>query len=249
MVEQQVQVVVHAVDRNPLLTLEEGKADAKFQDERFHFAEDGGLQVLLGVGVLEAEEVQQVRIAENEVRGQLILVAQFPKFLLGELRRLAGKGGAFEQHRVDLLAQRPCAPSFDAAHLRIEVAFQRIIEGNQHREVRPTQLSQQCCDNLSIRINLTKCPDLVIIDDPESARLGPQRRPNGPPRRTIEADLAGHFEQEATEETEKRASAALPAPLTHSKLAPGRISLDIPSLSLRTLKLMINPSGMSSSFM
>jgi len=28
----------------------------------------------------------------------------------------------------------------------------------------------------------TKRPDLVIIDDPESARLGPQRRPDGPPR-------------------------------------------------------------------
>jgi hypothetical protein len=28
----------------------------------------------------------------------------------------------------------------------------------------------------------TKRPDLVIIDDPESARLGPQRRPVGPPR-------------------------------------------------------------------
>ena len=28
----------------------------------------------------------------------------------------------------------------------------------------------------------TKRPDLVILDDPESARLGPQRRPDGPPR-------------------------------------------------------------------
>jgi hypothetical protein len=28
----------------------------------------------------------------------------------------------------------------------------------------------------------TKRPDLVIIDDPESARLGPQRRPDGPRR-------------------------------------------------------------------
>ncbi len=45
------------------------------------------------------------------------------------------------------------------------------------------------------------------------------------------------FEQEATEETEKPSLFPQSSPWTHSKLAPGRINLDTPSVNLRTLKL------------
>ena len=58
----------------------------------------------------------------------------------------------------------------------------------------------------------TKRPDLVIIDDPEtrdSARSGVQTDLRA---RTIEADLARRFEQEATEETEKEDEGRLQLP-------------------------------------
>jgi len=55
-VEKQVEVVVVAVDGDALLPGDEGGAAAGFEDERLQFAEDAGLDVLLGVGVLQAEE-------------------------------------------------------------------------------------------------------------------------------------------------------------------------------------------------
>ena len=39
------------------------------------------------------------------------------------------------------------APTFEAAHLGVEVARERILDRYQQGEVRPPQLSQQCCDN------------------------------------------------------------------------------------------------------
>jgi hypothetical protein len=44
----------------------------------------------------------------------------------------------------------PRVPPLHAAHLRVEVALHRVFDGNEQREVRPTQLSQRCCDNLPI---------------------------------------------------------------------------------------------------
>ena len=41
MVEQEVEVVILPVDRDPLLTGHEREADAEFQDEGFQFPEDG----------------------------------------------------------------------------------------------------------------------------------------------------------------------------------------------------------------
>jgi hypothetical protein len=55
----------------------------------------------------------------------------------------------------------------------------------------------------------------------------------------------GNSEQETTEETEGKYSDSSVDSLTHSKLAPGRINLDKPSVNLTTLKLMIKPNGIS----
>ena len=74
----------------------------------------------------------------------------------------------------------------------------------------------------------TKRPDLVIIDDPEtrdSARSGVQTDLRA---RTIEADLAGPWTDPASRAGPRDAhhddEQLQPAPLSHSKLAPGRIS-------------------------
>ena len=60
------------------------------------------------------------------------------------------------------------------------------------------------------------------------------------------ASLRGKtFEQEQAEPTEWDRQSLL----THSWLAPGRINLDTPSVNFRAWKLMINPNGISNSFM
>jgi hypothetical protein len=48
---------------------------------------------------------------------------------------------------LNLATQRSGAPPLDTAHLRIEVAFERITDRQKHCEMGPSQLSQQCCDN------------------------------------------------------------------------------------------------------
>ena len=45
----------------------------------------GGFQVLLAVGVLEAEEVEEVRVAEDQVGREAVLVAEPGQLLLAEL--------------------------------------------------------------------------------------------------------------------------------------------------------------------
>jgi 16S rRNA A1518/A1519 N6-dimethyltransferase RsmA/KsgA/DIM1 with predicted DNA glycosylase/AP lyase activity len=51
---------------------------------------------------------------------------------------------------VDLMSKRACAPSFNPAQYRVEIAFQRIIEIDDLLEVRPAQFSPQCGDNLFV---------------------------------------------------------------------------------------------------
>src|SRR5882724_13522836 len=51
--EQEVDVVVVAVDNNSLLALDKGEAGAKLEQEALDLAEQRGLEVLLAVGVLQ----------------------------------------------------------------------------------------------------------------------------------------------------------------------------------------------------
>jgi len=55
-VEEQVDEKIVAVDHDPLLPRDE--AGTEFEDAPLDVAQDRGLQVLLAVGVLEAEEVE-----------------------------------------------------------------------------------------------------------------------------------------------------------------------------------------------
>lgn len=49
---------------------------------------------------------------------------------------------------LDALTQRANAPTFDAAHLGIEVALEGLVEIEQCAKVSPAQLSTQCVDNV-----------------------------------------------------------------------------------------------------
>ena len=66
MEEQEIEVVVVAVESDALLPLDEGEASAQFEEEALDLPEDRRLEVLLAVGVREPQEGQHVRIAEDE---------------------------------------------------------------------------------------------------------------------------------------------------------------------------------------
>ena len=85
MIEQQVQIVVNPVHGDSLLPFEKGKPDTQFQDERLHFPQDRSFQVLFGVGVLEAKEVEQVGIAEDQVRRELVFFAELFSSIFGQV--------------------------------------------------------------------------------------------------------------------------------------------------------------------
>lgn len=42
--------------------------------------------------------------------------------------RLLRKGGSLVEHASDLLLERPCTPSFQSAHFRVEIPLQGVIE-------------------------------------------------------------------------------------------------------------------------
>ncbi len=133
-----------------LLPLDEGKAGAEFQEEGFDLAENGRLKVFFAVGVLEPEEIEDIRIAEDEIGRQRVAVAEGLQFLFDQFFRLLRDGRTLVEHRLDALLQRPRAPALDAAHFGVKVALKRVLEINDRLEMGPAQLSQQCGDNLEI---------------------------------------------------------------------------------------------------
>lgn len=51
--EQEVDVVIIAIESNSFLTLNEGEAGSEFQDETLDLTEDGGLKIPFAVSVRE----------------------------------------------------------------------------------------------------------------------------------------------------------------------------------------------------
>ena len=68
MVEQEVEIVVVAVDLHSPLPGNEAEAHPEFEDERLDLSQDRRLQILLRVSVLQPQKVQQVRVAEYQIR-------------------------------------------------------------------------------------------------------------------------------------------------------------------------------------
>ncbi len=67
-VEEEVDVVIALVDRDAFLAGEEGEVAAEFGDEALAIGEDGGFEVVFGVGVGEAEKVEDVGVAKIQIR-------------------------------------------------------------------------------------------------------------------------------------------------------------------------------------
>jgi hypothetical protein len=109
---------------------DEGEPRAQLQDEALQLAEDGRFEVGFVVGVGQAEEVQNVRVAEDQVRRQLVLRAEGGQLALGKFGRLLRQGGTLEEHAANLGPQGPDAPALDAAHLGVEIALEVIWERN-----------------------------------------------------------------------------------------------------------------------
>src|SRR5208337_2282375 len=156
-VEEQVQVIIHAVDRDALLPRDEREVGAQLKDECLQLAEDRRLDVLLGVRAGgQAEEVEEVRIAEYQVRRYPVLVPQRSDVAGDHLVGLLAERRPFVEEVSDLVPERPHAPPLDAAHLGVEVAFESILKRDQFDEVAPGQFSRQRCDNFPIWETLGK---------------------------------------------------------------------------------------------
>jgi len=165
-IEQEVQVEVLAIDHDPLLAGDEREAGPELKEESLHLPEDGRLEVLLAVRVRQAQEVEEVRIAEDQVRRELVLRSQPGQFPLGELGGLPRQCRSFEEHPVDLGPERADAPPLDPAHLGVEVAPEPVLEREDLDEVAPAQFSRQRRDNLPVRVELSE------LDHPSQALLG-----------------------------------------------------------------------------
>lgn len=140
MVEQQVEIVVFVVDGDPFLACDKRKVGAEFQDERFQFPQDGILHVSFGVMTTQAEKIQEVRIAEHHVGCQPVFVAQGRDVLLDQLVGFFADRRPFVKQMADLVLESASAPSFDATHFCVKVAFELVIDRQKLAKMGPRQL-------------------------------------------------------------------------------------------------------------
>src|SRR6185436_16414023 len=107
--------MVVAIDADALLARHEGEPRAELQQEGLELPDDRIFEVLLEVPVLETEETQQVWIAEDQVRRQLVVGAQGIELCADELSRFSRQRCSLVEHPLDLLVERPRIPPLDAA--------------------------------------------------------------------------------------------------------------------------------------
>lgn len=77
--EQKVQIIIHTVHDHPLLPFQKREASAQLQDERLPLPKDSGFQILFCVSVLEAEKIQEIGIAEDQIRCQPVVFPECPE--------------------------------------------------------------------------------------------------------------------------------------------------------------------------
>jgi hypothetical protein len=138
--EEQVEVVVVRADRHALLPRDEAEALPQLQQEALQLPQDGRLQLALAVVGRQAEEVEDVRISEDEVRGRAAGFAERREGLLDDRLGPPGDGRALVEHARDLLLEGPGAPGFEAAQLDVEAAPERVVQGDQLPQMGPAQL-------------------------------------------------------------------------------------------------------------
>lgn len=130
---------------------------------------DGVFQILFEVAVLEAEEVEDVGVAENEVGRELVLAAERGELGFGNFFGLLRDSGALEEHGVDFLGECAGAPAFNAAHFGVEVALEFVRERDDRSEVGPAQLCTQCVHNLRIGKDLGESDHIEEVPTPKTS--------------------------------------------------------------------------------
>ena len=97
-----------------------------------------------------------------------VLVPEQGDLLLDERVRLTGEDTSFKEHATGLVSKRPHAPAVEAGELGIELALQRLVEGQEFDEMAPAQLSRQCLDNGAIREQLREAQHVEEIRPSEA---------------------------------------------------------------------------------
>ena len=139
MVEEQIDVEVLAVDDEALLASDEGEVRAQLEKKGLELAEDGLLEIALAVGVAKAQEVEQVGVAEHQIRRELVGGVKCVELLPDQLVWLLRQGRALVQHAADLGAEGADAPPLDTTHLSVEVAGEGFVDWEKGQEVAPAQ--------------------------------------------------------------------------------------------------------------
>jgi hypothetical protein len=78
---------------------------------------------------------------------ELVLLTELHDLHFGQFGGLAGERGPLKKQRADFLVERACVPSFNAAHLGVEFAFERVLDGDEQDEVGPRQFCSQRLQN------------------------------------------------------------------------------------------------------
>src|SRR5438477_313802 len=146
MVEEQIKVVILVIDGDAFLPRDKGEVGAKLEDESLQLSNDGGFDILLGVFTVQAEEVEEVRVAENQVWRDAVFELQRGQLLSNNIVWLLADGRAFEKHRPHSALQSTDAPALQAGHFGIKLARQRFLQVYDQPDVTPGQLSTECVD-------------------------------------------------------------------------------------------------------
>lgn len=153
-VEEQVDVEVVVVDLHPLLPGDEREAGPELQEELLDVAEDGVLEVALQVAVVQPQEVEEVRVFQEEGRRHHLLLAKPGEIVPDGLLGLPGDGAPLVEHRTHPLLELPGGPALEAAQLGVEVPLEGVVDVSQRLDVRPGQFSPQRGENPLIRKSL-----------------------------------------------------------------------------------------------
>src|SRR5271166_286258 len=107
MIEQQVDIKVFIVHPDPLLPRNEGETIAEFEQEGFDLSQDRGFQLSLAVAVVKPEEIEDVRVAEDQIGNEAVFIAQRSEFLLCQFGRLSREARDAYRHRFNTPYSQP----------------------------------------------------------------------------------------------------------------------------------------------
>src|SRR5579875_569224 len=137
MIKEQINVEIFAINHDSLLTGDEREADPQLQDEPLHLPQDRRFQVLLAIRILEPQEIEEVRIAKDQVRRDCVLLPEPGQLLPDQLLGLPRQRRPLEEHPADLRPERPDVPALEPAHLRIEVPLECVLQLEDLDEMAP----------------------------------------------------------------------------------------------------------------